>query len=337
MHLFAQRTVLNFNKDWKFFLGDDSTAKQSQYNDVKWRVLNVPHDWSIEGTFSEKNPTTHNQGALPAGIAWYRKTFTVPISLKDKKVYINFDGIHRNSEVWINGHYLGKRPYGYSSFCYELTSYLKFGTTPNVLAVRVDDSAQPTSRWYTGSGIYRKVWLLTTNNIAVDQWGVFVTTPKVNTQSATVSIKTTILNHTGQAQKITIQNIIYNAAGKTVATKTASNQLLKDSLSTIADAITITNPVLWSVEKPYLYKAKTIVRSGNTVLDEYETPFGIRSFRFDAAKGFFLNDKPLKILGVCNHHDLGALGAAVNTRAIERQLEILKAMGCNGIRTAHNP
>ncbi|HVF96707.1 MAG TPA: beta galactosidase jelly roll domain-containing protein, partial [Flavisolibacter sp.] len=185
----AQRQVINFNKDWKFFLGDTSIAKEVSFNDKSWRVLNVPHDWSIEGEFSKQDPTTFNQGALPAGTGWYRKSFTLPLTSREKQVYINFDGVYRNSEVWINGYYLGKRPYGYSSFRYDLTPHLRFGKEANVIAVRVDNSAQPSSRWYTGSGIYRKVWLELTSPVAIDHWGIFVTTPEVSRESAVVKIE----------------------------------------------------------------------------------------------------------------------------------------------------
>ncbi len=331
------RTITAFNKDWKFFPGDDSTAVNPKYDDSKWRSLQLPHDWSIEGSFSEKHSTTFNEGALPAGIGWYRKTFNIPATSRGKRVFINFDGIYKNSEVWINGHFLGKRPNGYISFRYEITDYLNVGNGSNTIAVKVDNSAQPDSRWYTGSGIYRKVWLLTTNKIAVDQWGTFVTTPTVNVKNATVRVETTVTNSTPKVQNVVIENKIINAAGKIVAGKITNGSLSTDGKTTVTNEINITQPQLWSVDQPYLYTVKTIVRSGNQLLDEYSTPLGIRSFNFDAAKGFFLNGKAMKILGVCNHHDLGALGAAVNKRAIQRQLEILKRMGCNAIRTAHNP
>ncbi|MEO5998880.1 MAG: beta-galactosidase GalB [Chitinophagaceae bacterium] len=331
------RIVSDFNKAWKFFLGDEKLAYLASYDDSKWRNLDLPHDWSIEGSFSDRYPTTSNQAALPAGIGWYRKTFSLPGSEKDKIIYINFDGIYRNSEVWINGHYLGKRPNGYVSFRYKLTPYLSFGKEANTITVKVDNSAQPNSRWYTGSGIYRKVWLLATNKIGVDQWGTFVSTPVVNSQSAIVQVQTRLLNMTGVDSMINVQNTIIDATGRVVFSKNDNNIAPKDSFSIITSRLEVNDPVLWSVENPYLYKVKTSLRSGNELIDEYETTLGIRSFYFDATKGFYLNGQPLKILGVCNHHDLGALGAAVNTRAIERQLEILKAMGCNAIRTAHNP
>lgn len=334
--VFAQRSTLKFNQDWKFFLGDDSLAREVRYDDSKWRKVSLPHDWSIEGTFSEKYPTTFNQGALPAGTGWYRKTFPIPLSSK-QKVFINFDGIYRNSEVWINGHYLGKRPNGYISFQYELTPYLKFGNEKNVIAVRVDNSAQPSSRWYTGSGIYRNVWLETTNAIAVDHWGSFITTPQVNDDKALVRIQTRVRNTLGKEQWNEIIYAIYSASGKLIAKDYTGKYLVGKNGTDHTVTITINHPQLWSVDKPSLYKAVTKIINNGRLIDQYETSFGIRSFHFDSQKGFSLNGKPLKILGVCMHHDLGALGAAVNTRAIERQLQILKAMGCNAIRTAHNP
>lgn len=334
----AQRQIINFNKDWKFFLGDTSTAKEKSFNDKSWRVLKVPHDWSIEGSFSKEHPTTFHQGALPAGIGWYRKSFTLPHSSKEKKVYINFDGVYRNSEVWINGQYLGKRPYGYSSFRYDLTPHLKFGKEKNVIAVRVDNSAQPSSRWYTGSGIYRKVWLELTSAVAVDHWGIFITTPEVSQERAVVKIQHQLHNKTAARQSVRLVHRIYDASGKLVESIEPKENISipVPSAKGVAE-IEISHPKLWSVDRPYLYKLETSVYQNGKIIDTYQTLFGIRSFYFDAAKGFFLNNKPLKILGVCNHHDLGALGAAFNKRAAQRQLEILKAMGCNAIRTAHNP
>jgi beta-galactosidase len=334
----AQRSIIKFNKDWKFYLGDDSLAREINYDDSKWRVLNLPHDWSIEGSFSEKYPTTFNEGALPAGIGWYRKTFTVPVASKNKRVFINFDGIYRNSEVWINGHYLGRRPNGYISFQYELTPYLKFGNEKNVFAVKVDNSAQPNSRWYTGSGIYRNVWLETINKTAVHNLGTFITTPEVSNQKALVNISYQIANASGKSQWIQLIHEIYEESGKLVASVRSNGKILITQPYVNGNvSLKVHQPKIWSVERPYLYKAITKVVVNSEVIDQYEMHFGIRYFNFNEQEGFSLNGKPMKILGVCMHHDLGALGAAVNTRAIERQLQILKAMGCNAIRTAHNP
>jgi beta-galactosidase len=334
----AQRSVVKFNNGWKFYLGDDSAAREARFDDSKWRKLNLPHDWSIEGTFSEEYPTTFNEGALPAGTGWYRKRFTVPLSSKDKRLYINFDGIYRNSEVWINGDYLGKRPNGYISFQYELTPYLKFGSE-NVIAVKVDNSEQPNSRWYTGSGIYRNVWLETTNKTAIENWGVSVTTPKVTSSEADVHIESRI-DYSNRQSIDHIYYEVYDATGKLVARDKSShpnNSAAEKREGKEANTVTIRNPRLWSTERPYLYKAVILLERNSRIIDSYETRFGIRYFKFDPQTGFSLNGKRLKILGVCMHQDWGALGAAVNKRAIERQLQILKAMGCNGIRTAHNP
>ena len=323
------RKVENFDSTWKFMLGDDSLAKSNTFNDNKWRTLDLPHDWSIEGSFSQRNPSTANEGGLPTGIGWYRKTFTLPLSSKSKNIIINFDGVYRNSEVWINSHYLGKRPNGYISFNYDLTAYLKFGNQTNVIAVRVDNSDQPNSRWYSGSGIYRNVWLTTINKTHFKQWGTFITTPQISNSSAIVNISTSI---SSTDKSLSLKAIIYNEMGKVVADNLSSiNQV-----GAIRDVV-IKNPILWSTDHPYLYKVVLQLFKGNELLDDYQVNIGIRSFKFDSEKGFSLNGVHMKIKGVCMHHDLGALGAAVNTRAIERQLQILKQMGCNAIRTSHNP
>lgn len=329
------RQRLNFNQGWKFFSGDDAAAKMQSYNDKGWRTLNLPHDWSIEGKFDEENPAKPEGGGLPTGVAWYRKTFLLPVTMEQKHVFIEFDGVYKNSEVWVNGHFLGKRPYGYISFQYELTKYLKAGR--NVIAVRVDNSAQPDSRWYSGSGIYRNVWLSATGKVAVNHWGTFISTPSVSGTKAEIIIKTQIRNTNGLKSEVKLQSQLYNAAGSLVAEVTSTGVILKDTITEVQQLARINNPQLWSPDRPHLYKVLTRIYAGKQELDSYETPLGIRYFNFDAAKGFTLNGKYMKILGVCLHHDLGALGAAVNVRAMERQLEILKAMGCNAIRNAHNP
>ncbi len=329
--------TVNFGKDWRFHLGDTAHGEDSGLDDSQWRRLNLPHDWSIEGEFSEKNPATPGGGALPGGVGWYRKTFTLPASAKNRSVFIDFDGVYRNSEVWINGHYLGKRPYGYISFQYELSPYLNYGDQNNVIAVKVDNSQQPNSRWYSGSGIYRNVWLTMTDKVFVDHWGTVITTPDVSDQSAKISIKTKVRNESKEDRPVTLKTIVYNAAGKEVARVASKDVVPRDSVIEISQELTVNRPVLWSLENPHLYRAVSEVESGVKMLDRYETPFGVRSFVFDREKGFLLNGKPTKIKGVCDHHDLGSLGAAVNRRALERQLEILKEMGANGIRTSHNP
>jgi beta-galactosidase len=331
----STRTITDFDNDWRFYLGDAPAASQPAFNDAGWRKLTLPHDWSVEGKFDKDNPAQPEGGALPGGIGWYRKTFEAGPVFSGKQVYIDFDGVYQKSEVWINNHRLGMRPNGYISFRYDLTPWLQQGK--NVIAVRVDNAAQPNSRWYSGSGIYRNVWLVTTQSIAVDHWGSYITTPKVSNELATVKLKLSIRNRTGNLAAIQVRTTIRNATGTTVAAGTITALNLTDSVTGATQFFNITKPKLWSVDRPYLYSAVTKIYQNQQLVDEYTTPLGIRYFSFDANKGFSLNGQLLKILGVCNHHDLGSLGAAINTRALERQLEILKAMGCNAIRTSHNP
>ncbi|HWB25064.1 MAG TPA: beta-galactosidase GalB [Chitinophagaceae bacterium] len=326
-----------FTKDWRFYLGNDDNAKEASYDDAAWRKLDLPHDWSIELPFDEHSPAGTGGGVLDGGIGWYRKTFTLPGADKIKKIFIDFDGVYRNSEVWINGHYLGKRPYGFSSFRYELTPYLNFGTTANVIAVKVDNSQQPNSRWYSGSGIYRYVWLVKTNDIYVDHWGTHIQTPKVDEKSATVVVNTKINNVSSSGADITVKTSLYNDAGQVAKTASSRIDISSDDKNEVAQTLVVANPSLWSIEHPHLYKAVTQLISKGKVVDEYTTTFGIRWFTFDINNGFFLNGKHVKIWGVCDHHDLGCLGTAINKRALQRQLEILKDMGINGIRTSHNP
>lgn len=331
------RTIDNFGKDWRFRPGDIPSAEAPDFDDSLWRKLNVPHDWSIEGEFSENNPATPGGGALPGGIGWYRKTFKVSYDDLDGLVFIDFDGVYQNSEVWINGHSLGKRFYGYSSFRYELTPYLVGGEKNNVIAVKVDNSAQPNSRWYSGSGIYRNVWLKTTSKTHIDHWGMFVTTPEVNEKQAKVKIVTQIKNNLKAGQTLLVKTVIVDPSGMEIAQGKLETDGGEDTIYTTTIDFNIPNPVLWNLDSPKMYTAVSRVFVNGGHVDNLTTPFGIRSFNFDAEKGFFLNGKHIKINGVCNHHDLGCLGSAINKRALERQLEILKEMGCNAIRTSHNP
>ncbi|MFC4211012.1 beta-galactosidase GalB [Pedobacter lithocola] len=330
-NLSTSRTKISFNKDWKFFLGDKPVAKSPAFNDVKWRKLTLPHDWSIEGKFDEKNPAKPEGGGLPTGIGWYRKEFTAPANFANRIITITFDGVYKNSEVWINGNYLGKRPYGYSSFSYEISRFLKAGK--NIIAVKVDNSAQPDSRWYSGSGIYRNVWLISTAKISIANSGTYVST----NNNGQIKVDVQLQNKSLKTQNVNVVNMIYDGEGKLIVKSKSREVTIDTSGKVINGNLTVKNPILWSVENPNQYKLVTQILQNNKVIDTYETMFGIRSFNFNAEKGFSLNGKPMKILGVCLHHDLGALGAAVNTRAIERQLEIMKAMGVNAIRTAHNP
>ncbi len=336
-HEESPRQRISFNDGWAFNPGDTPEAAAMGFDDSSWRSLTLPHDWAIEGEFSEKNPSGCGGGALPGGIGWYRKTFTPDATAEGNRTYIEFDGVYMNSEVFLNGRSLGLRPFGYISFCYDLTPYLKPGEK-NVVAVRVDNNEQPNSRWYSGCGIYRNVWLTTVKPVHVDQWGTFVTTPEVSEAKASVSVRTTVKNCLPEGSNVKVVSKLCNANGKVVATSEPSTvNIPADGTAEVAQEMTLANPALWTLENPYLYQVRTEIRRGEQLVDVYETPMGIRTFKFDASEGFILNGKPVKIKGVCQHHDLGCLGAAVNTRAIERQLEILKEMGCNGIRCSHNP
>ncbi|MEN2415663.1 glycoside hydrolase family 2 TIM barrel-domain containing protein [Flavobacterium mesophilum] len=336
---FSSRKV-SFNSDWSFHLNDSIVDKDTIGSTTKWRTLNVPHDWSIEGKFDEKSPAGYGGGSLNGGLGWYKKTFKVAAEDSTKITSITFDGVYRNSEVWVNGHYLGKRPNGYIGFQYQISPYLNYGEKENEIIVKVDNSKQPNSRWYSGSGIFRNVWLETTDKLHVAQWGTYVTTPKVTAEKASVNIETTIKNQYKEAKKATIVTTIFYGIGTDLRRIESSSQnttIQSNANQTIKQQIEVGNPVLWSDERPELYTAVTEILVDDKVVDEYKTNFGIREFKFDLNKGFILNGKQVKIKGVCMHHDLGPLGSAINTRAIARQLEILKEMGVNGIRTSHNP
>lgn len=325
----------NFDEGWKFNLGDSAAYSQPDFNDSSWRSLNLPHDWAIEGDFSKENPSGTGGGALPGGIGWYRKTFTVPGYKEGEKVYIDFDGAYMNTTVYINGHELGTRPYGYASFSYDITPWLK--ESDNVIAVKVDNSDQPNSRWYSGCGIYRHVWLRKLDAIHVAQWGTYVTTSDITPDSATVNIATTVDNTSATDAEVTLTTRVIDPQGKVAATVTATDNIAAGKSATVNQTARVADPQLWSLDNPALYSVVTDVAVGGKTVDTYQTTTGIRTIEFTADKGFFLNGEQVKINGVCMHHDLGALGAAVNTRAIRRQLEILQEMGVNAYRASHNP
>ena len=326
------REKINFDKGWRFILADSAQMSLAMYDDSAWRMLNVPHDWAIEGDFSASAPSGNSGGALPGGVGWYRKSFEVAAADKGKLFYIDFDGVYMNAKVWINGQLLGQRPYGYSSFRFDLTPHLKFGAK-NVVAVRVDNSDQPNSRWYSGCGIYRHVWLVKTEKIHVAHWGTHVVA-----EGKKVSVSVSIDNNTTSQQTVVVRNKIISPAGVQVAS--ASKKLsLNPSAKSISSLsqLKVSRPQIWSCETPYIYKVVTTIEQNGKVVDTYETPTGFRTFKFDAEKGFSLNGKSMKINGVCQHHDLGCLGAAVNEDALYRQLRILKEMGTNAVRCSHNP
>ncbi len=332
----SPREKICFNDNWSFSLSDNPKASETDFDDKEWRVLSLPHDWAIEGDFSKDNPSGTGGGALPGGTGWYRKTFVPQDEDSGKIIRIDFDGIYMNSEVFINGKLLGKRPYGYISFGYDITPYLKWNEK-NVIAVRVDNSEQPNSRWYSGCGIYRNVWLTKTNPVHVDEWGTYVTTSEINNDNATLNIVTTVQNSGNNDETVTLKSVLNDMDGAVVAETESSVPVAAGQKTDVSHALNISSPRLWDTENPYLYSLVTEIIKDGKCIDRYTTTTGVRDFRFDAEKGFILNGKQTKINGVCMHHDLGCLGAAVNTRAIERQLQILKEMGCNGIRCSHNP
>ncbi len=326
-----------FVSGWRFHLGNpEGDASRQDFDDGAWRLLDLPHDWSIEGDFSADHPARKEGGALPGGLGWYRKVFEAPREWQGKKVFVDFDGVYMNSEVFVNGNSLGVRPYGYSSFRYDLTPYLKWGER-NVLAVKVDNSTQPNSRWYSGSGIYRNVWLTVVEPVHVGHWGTFVTTPEVTGEKAVMEVRTMVKNDGQAGRRVGVVSTLLDARGRMVAGQSGFVDVPAGGCSEASHTLIMTAPELWSTEHPYLYKVRTELKVDGRSVDTYYTTTGVRHFKFDARTGFWLNGKHMKINGVCMHHDLGCLGAAVNVRAIKRQLEILKEMGCNGIRCTHNP
>ena len=324
----------NFDSGWKFHLGDVPGGEKMNLLDNEWRTLDLPHDWSIEGSFKPDNPAANSGASLPGGIGWYRKSFNVN-ETQSKHRFIIFDGVYMNSTVWINGHKLGNRPFGYSTFQYDLTPFLVEGE--NVIAVKVDNSLQPNSRWYSGSGIYRHVWLATTSPVHVSQRGTYVTTPKVSEKEALINAETNITNEKNEKTTVRIVSSIIDKNGKKVASEVQTTKIEPNGNLKINTNLKVNAPHLWSIEHPELYRLTSEVFEEKELKDTYFTTFGIRSIEFRSDSGFFLNNKCVKVKGVCMHHDLGCLGTALNTRALTRQLEILKSMGCNGIRTSHNP
>lgn len=331
------KTRIPFDFNWKFALNDHQGAEQPEFDDTKWRLVDVPHDFSIEHPFDSTYGTGAGGGYTYSGIGWYRKHFRSEPGFSGRKVEVLFDGVYRNSEVWINGHYLGIRPYGYSSFYYDLTPYLKPVGQENVIAVKVNTTEQPNSRWYTGSGIYRHVWLVAKNKLHIDQWGVFARTLEANNDKASVDISIELSNETKVDQPCTVITKLINAAGKEAGRATSKVEAGSGLVLKIEQNIRISKPALWSVEQPRLYRLQVEVQSGGKVVDQYVSSFGIRVAHFDPNKGFLLNGKQVKLKGVNNHHDGGPLGAAVLDGTHKRQLEILKSMGCNALRMSHNP
>jgi len=337
---YAQRRETLFDAGWKFFKGDMNDGEKETLNDKDWRTIELPHDWSIEdlpgqsdsviGPFTIKSPGGSSTGHVAGGTAWYRKHFSLN-NIANRKITIYFDGVYMNSDVWLNGHHLGNHPYGYTPFYFDLTPYLE-QNSENVLAVRVRNEGK-NSRWYSGSGIYRHVWLTVTNPVHVQQWGVYITTPDVSQKTATVNLVT---NFTGNSnmQAFKLRTRLFDAKNKVVAEKVGN---IPGAEEPINQAMQLSNPHLWSPESPYLYHAETDILQNGQVIDHVVTSFGIRSIDITAEKGFFLNGSPVKLRGGCVHHDNGPLGAAAYDRAEERKVQLLKQNGFNAVRTSHNP
>jgi len=333
----SPRTRHAFNKDWKFLkqaIGDAEVKGVSDvgFDDSTWEPFDLPHDWGIEGPFTREVPSAEGRRPFP-GVGWYRKTFKAPP--KGKHVFIEFDGVMRYAQVWLNGEYVGGWPYGYSSFAFELTRWLKYDGD-NVLTVRCENEAY-SSRWYPGAGIYRNVWLTVVEPIHIAHWGTYVSTPEVSDEETTLSTRYEIQNQSSDAHELIVETTIVDAQGTEIAVVSTRGELEPNASRVFDQRLKIKKPIRWDITNPYLYTAVTRLETNGEVKDEYHTPFGIRTFRFDAREGFFLNGRSMKIHGVNLHHGLGPLGTAVNRRAIERQLEIMKSMGCNAVRTAHNP
>lgn len=331
----SPRTVTDFDANWKFKLGDPAGAHQISFIDKDWRVLNLPHDWSIEGENNQNEPGAGNVGYFPSGKGWYRKAFDVQGFSNNRLYSIEFDGVYMNSEVWLNGVYLGKRPYGYASFSYNLLPHLK--ARGNILAVRVDNSIQPNSRYYTGSGISRHVRLIETNKVHFEKWGVISYTKNVNVGKAFLHVEASVLNENNEGIcKAFIKNEIYDSKLNLAGIGESTIAINGKQSARCDQEILVESPELWSVETPNLYTLISYLYIDGKMTDLMSTTIGIRTIEYDVDKGFILNGMRVKMKGVNLHHDAGAMGAAVPERVWERRLEILKEGGCNAIRTAHN-
>ena len=322
----AQRQRLSMDPGWRFTLGDPAGAERSQFDDRQWRRLDLPHDWSVEGTPTEDAPAGGRGGYFPTGIGWYRKAFRMPAGPRGREAWLEFDGVYMNSDVWINGVHLGRRPYGYISFAYDITKHLLPGV--NVVAVRVDNARQPNSRWYTGSGIYRHVWLTIVDPLHVGRWGTYVTTPRADSASADIVVRTRVENDYTAARRGVLRSAVLDSPGHEVARVESPYSLAAGESSRTGTAGSGRLAALWSVETPYLYSLRTEVLEGRRVADVTTTTFGIRTIAYDKDRGFLLNGRRVKMRGVNLHHDAGGLGAAVPERVWQRRLELAQGHGC---------
>ncbi len=318
---------------WRFHLGDVQYGGIAELDCSDWQAVTLPHDWSVREQASASNASC--TGFFPGGIGWYRRNVEIPASEQGNKVYVYFEGVYNNSEVYFNGEPLGKRPYGYVSFMYDLTPYVHWGGN-NSLAVKVDHSEDADSRWYTGSGIYRDAWIVYSEPVHLDLWGV-AWSADIADGKATVNVSSEIVNELPQASQVKVREELLDASGKIVASSVRGAKVSSGGRSTVTQSLSLSSPQLWSLSSPYLYTLRTTVYKGSEKIDGSSCKVGLRTLRFDPDKGFFLNGENLKMKGVCIHHDSGALGAAAYKSVWRYRLENLKKLGCNAIRTSHNP
>ena len=329
----------DIDQDWRFQLGDPQNAHLRDFDDSSWRVLNLPHDWTIEGEYSPDNPSGPSCGYLPAGVAWYRRRVTIPDAWRvQRRVSLEFDGIFRNSQVYINGGLVGERAYGWISFAYDITNYVQLSGTFEI-AVRVDNTLQPSARWYTGSGIYGHVYVLSTPLLHVDRYGTYVSTSQATAASATVAVETVVKNDSAQQAEVSVRSTVQDTDRRTwvVQQVSAGTSVAPGGGVTVSQTLTVPNPKMWSPDSPNLYRMYTEVLVGNQVVDDYYTTFGIRTVSFSATTGLTLNGQIVKMRGLADHWACGALGAALPLNIMRERLQMLKDMGANALRTSHNP
>ncbi|WP_207424401.1 sugar-binding domain-containing protein [Desertivirga brevis] len=325
--------IEKINSDWRFHLGEVDPGKQLDNRDRSWKAVQLPHDWTVKQDYDPSLASA--TGFLPGGIGWYRKTLAIPKEDEGKKVYLYFEGVYNRSEVFVNGKSVGKRPNGYISFNYDITPHLNFGTD-NQIAVRVDHSQDADSRWYTGSGIYRDVYLVRANPVHLEQWGVYAF-PELKGSKGVLHIQTDVRNELPHDASITVVNELLDRSGAVIARRTSGLTVTKNNRKEIKADLSVNNPALWSLETPNLYRLRTIILQDKRIIDSTSVITGFRTYKFDPNKGFALNGKNMKVKGVCLHHDAGVLGAEVYPEVWRRRLLALKSLGVNAIRTSHNP
>ncbi|WP_109831908.1 glycoside hydrolase family 2 TIM barrel-domain containing protein [Reichenbachiella versicolor] len=332
---YQPNTIENFDFDWKFAKTDIKGAEAMTFQDESWEDVELPHDWSISGPFSKENPSYSRGGWLPTGKCTYRKTFELSPEKKGQRILIYFDGAYRNSKVWINGNFLGERPYGYVAFYYDMTEHINY-SGKNTITVKLDNSEQPGSRWYSGTGIYRHVKLISTNKLYIPIWGSYLVANDCNTENGTLKVETTVKNDFSEVKDFTIKYSLKDPSGNIVATQEGSGNLSTSESKVFSEVINVSSPKLWDTENPNLYTLTTTLISEGQVIYTKDNKTGFRNMQYNNENGFILNGKTTKLKGVCLHHAGGPLGSAIHRRTIQRQMEILKEMGVNAVRTAHN-